>query len=1177
MIEAQASETALVAWLLGRAVRRAAGCPGVLVRDVPHLDVDAVLAELESIRRQEELDLRIAYLNPAADAAAQRAGIPEDLFTTRVERAEKWRNTPGLGALIVVITEEDAAKLTSLEEFAHIGPSLLRELLVDRAVAKFQEINEVLPRWWSIIGRDEQISFSDLVDYYTALEPLDGDEVKEQSAEQINRLGLLPDPGFFDNPGERQLLLNLDENRSLALRLANFSEEDRAKVNDALNAEKDPDRRADLRRRLRDLQEYRRSGQLGLTAAQAMELLKIRAKKAPQKPPTPAKDKGTQPAPPAPPEPPPPPEPRPAPPVEDFTTLAVENLLRQDSDDDEDTSDTTINATVAGFREQLEEEIDNSEVRPKSVSVVLPSGKSIDAEVQADVLNFINRIVGEGRYGGLIHGEGEVPEVVRNFQQQAELIKPWLREDVLEFLDVFAEAPGLDVLRQAFARFDEARSTLLPHIGVLCTEPLLFAAAPETRPLMQPVISGYRELLAAIQSSYSELFQAFGDDARALVESVMLIDTVFLKSERSVTALLTPLHPLLLWHYFEYATVISEQHTRLSDRDRALIRSELERNDVPFFLASIGVPRTIADNAPLSLTYAGKFARLPFFSARATVPDPADGLRPIRNLIEAFIALHPSAAEGLRLALLDPPTDAASTFLPLCCDLADDGRLRGAHITILRRSHTAGAELNLSVDAERRVQQRFGNHADRRFTFETQHVGPDTMEPPEGCMPHILVAFDQSERQSTDAGAPPSRIQPLANRHRLVYRIRTRNLDLEPALGGILADYTQFAQLAVGTNIVSYPTIHQSAEMRQRLAAGARKVPWYVVADGHVDRDLQLGCLRVLIERDKTRAVAAFAREPHAFRRILRDVVRQYNTHVKDQELDDLLEALSDLLDAGILSLRPGRTGEPDYAHVKGILGLLVAVQALRDTTPEGYDRIILSLDDEQAQRWLHLNEDRRRADLLVIDGKDDQFIVTVAEIKARRDISAEYSTSGGIVSGPAVEQVLSTHRLLRPVFDSAVSDLLITPSRREILREHLYRELSKARYDSHTKDRWARMSQRLFDPPNPHVALRCELIDVQLGVADSSLDRTRECHARDGETLVPVTLRHLNEKGVPVLEEALTPPPDLPPEEGPDEGPRPSGPDGGGRPGPVQPGASGAPVAEMASRDADLVQVAER
>ena len=339
-------------------------------------------------------------------------------------------------------------------------------------------------------------------------------------------------------------------------------------------------------------------------------------------------------------------------------------------------------------------------MRPTPVGVTLPSGKHIDAEIQTDILNLMNRMVGDGRYGGLIRGQGtEVSAIVRNFQQQSDVITPWLRENILEYLDAFAQSPspGLNRIRQAFTRFDQGRSELLPHIGVLCTQPLPFAAAQETRPLLRPVVDAYQELLAAIRSSYAELFEEWGDDARALIEQIMLIDTVFSGDIDSpggnadtFVALLTPLHPLLLWHYFEYATVISEQREQLSEKDRALVRSELKLHGVPFFLTSIGVPRIISGNASFSLTYAGKYAELPYFSERATVPDPKDGLKPISKLIEAFISLYPSAAEGLRLALLDPPADAASTFLPLFCDFADAGRLRGAHVTILRRKHGTG-------------------------------------------------------------------------------------------------------------------------------------------------------------------------------------------------------------------------------------------------------------------------------------------------------------------------------------------------------------------------------------------------------------------------------------------------------------------------------------------------------
>ena len=424
--------------------------------------------------------------------------------------------------------------------------------------------------------------------------------------------------------------------------------------------------------------------------------------------------------------------------------------------------------------------------------------------------------------------------------------------------------------------------------------------------------------------------------------------------------------------------------------------------------------------------------------------------------------MHPSAIEGLRLALLEPPD--AGAFLSMCCDLADDHKLRGAHVTALRRSYGVGAELNLSGDEERRIQKRFGNHEERRFTFESRHAGSPPTTAPEDLIPHIFVAFDQTERQSADAGAPLQKIQPLANRRKLRYSIASDRLDLEPALGGILAEYSSLAGLAVGTKIVSYQTVHQTATLEQELEQGAERVPWYVVADGRVDRDLNLGALRVLTDRENTRDVVAFTRSPAAFRRSLREVVRQFNTSVSDDQLDVLLAELSELLDAGLLALRPGKSGDIVQSQVRGLLGLLVAVQTLRMSALQGHNRVILSLDSQQARRWLHLADDPYRADLLVIDGADDRFNITVVEVKTRQDSTGEFSISNGKVAGPAITQLLSTHRILRQVFDPTFPDLLVTPSRREILREHLYRELSKATYTTEERQRWAKLSDRLFD-----------------------------------------------------------------------------------------------------------------
>lgn len=1108
MTPSQPSEASqLVAQLLAEALREAQGQPGVLVRDVPHLDPDAVMLELARLLGQD-VDLRIAYLDPLSSASAKTAGIANDLFSVMVEQAEIWRNMRDLDALVVVITESDAAKLSSLEDFAPVGPSQLRRFLVERAVITFSEPNDVLPRWWQIIGADEQISFSDLVDYFLTLRDLEGAALRDHAALQINRLGLLPDPSFFDAPSEKQLRKRLDDNRTIALRLANFSEEDRQKVDKALVAETNAERRTELRQRLRNLQDYRRGGQLDLTAANARQLLSIKsAKPKPPKPDDPDPDGPT----------PPPPPPR------TLTALAVENLLRDDDAGDDDSADASLDDAVTELRDQLQE-IDDSTVRPEPVSVTLPSGFQVDDVVSTDVVNMVNRLVGEGLYGGLVKSIGDdIGAMVRGFQQSAEVVRHFERASIDEFLNAFASSsPAGAAIRDAFTSYDEARTALLPHLGELCVAPLLVATAPVTRTLVKAVIDTYRSVITQVATAYSPLHEEFGDDARALIELLMLLDTVFLDNDPSLVALLTPLHPMLLWHYAEYARVIRDQKTLLDTRDRDLVRSEFQGGGVPFFFSSLGIPRTVSESAPTSLPFSGRFGGLPHFSVQADARDAKDGVRPVRRLIDAFVALHPAAAEGLRLALLEPAD--AGVFLSMCCDLADAGTLRGVHVNVLRRGSAVGAELNLSGDEERRVQQRFGNHVERRFTFETPRVAPTAVGPPEGLTPHILVAFDQTERQTADAGAALQTVQPLANRRRLVYRIATHNLDMEPALGGILAEYSSMAKLAVGTQVNSYATMHQNTNLEGRFKNAAQAVPWYVIADGHVDRDLRLDALRVLTDREGTRDVVAFTRSPAAFRRSLRDVVRQFNTSVSDDKLDALLDELSDLLDAGLLSLRPGRSGETVQSHVRGLLGLLVAVQALRNLTPPGHDRIIMSLDSDQARRWLHLADDPHRADLLVIDGADDRFTVTVVEVKTRQDTTSEYTITGGKVTGPAISQLLSTHGLLRQVFDPAYPELLVTPSRREILRDHLYRELSKAGYDDATKQRWAKRSEQLFDG-SPDIDLRCALIEIHLGLSHASLVPSRDVQAGEDDQLVPIAILDLNEDGVAILEQALTPP----------------------------------------------------
>ncbi len=1113
-------EATLIAELITEAIRNEAGNTGVLIRDVP-LDATTVLKQIRLLC-DDELDLRIAYLNPASRKAAESAGIPNDIFDTSVEQAERWRNQRDLDALIVVISESDQAKLTSLEDFVLIGPKILRQLLVDRAQLKLSEVNDVLPRWWDIIRHDVSTSFSDLLDYFLALEDLDPDEVKDAAAININMLGLLPDPALFDDPNEKALSRKLKENRSLMLRLLNFSEDDRAKIDTALADEHDTTRRAKLQNHLRSLQHFRRGGEMALTASEARDLLKAktskqqRSRKKNEKSNNNDKSTFTQPT--------------------SLSALATRSLLSPHSGNGDPSTnpqeyshiDDITPASLVKVVEEVARELKMLEgtTRSETIDVPLPSGEHVESKVQPDLLGMVGRMINETSYGGLARIRGDdIATMVRNFQSSAEIIKKWDSKEIAHLLEAFAEAnQKFACIVEAFEQYDSARQALLPKLQQLCVEPLLLTVSTALDNQIVTTVEAYQHLVEVLQKQHTALHESYGEDTRALLESILLIDTVFLDNGSSLVALLTPIHPLLLWHYVEYTRVLTDHKDDLDDRDHKLILSELDRNGVPLFLPALGVPRIVSQNAVFSLPYAGKFGGLPQFSEEVHTNDLSDSLEPVRKILEVFVDMHPASAEGLRLALLEPPN--AAQFMLVCCDLANSGKLRGAHITILLSHASTGAHLNVTTDEERQIQQRFGDHENRRFTFETVRVAEGNLSPPDGLMPHIYFAIDQTERVHGSASGAPQKIQPMANRRRLAYRLSSETLDLEPEPGGILAEYSKLAQLVVGSNIISYPSAHQAKDLRAKLRLGAKQVPWYVIVDSNIDRDLDIGSLRILTAKKRTRSVAAFARSNEAFRHSLRDVVRQFNTSVNNETLDSILISLSELLDSGLLALRPGKSGDIVIPHVQGVLGLMVAVKYLRDNAPPGFERLVLSLDSEEARRWLHLhdNADHSRADLLVIDGADGQFTVTVVEVKSSPSATSEYSVSNGIVTGRAINQMLSTQRILSQVFDPDTPELLLTPSRREVIRDHLYRELSKASYDKAARKHWVGLVRKLLDEGAP-VDLRCELINVKLGVAATSLEVPRHVQAKVGDILVPVTLRYLNEDDVPELEAALAPP----------------------------------------------------
>ena len=205
--------------------------------------------------------------------------------------------------------------------------------------------------------------------------------------------------------------------------------------------------------------------------------------------------------------------------------------------------------------------------------------------------------------------------------------------------------------------------------------------------------------------------------------------------------------------------------------------------------------------------------------------------------------------------------------------------------------------------------------------------------------------------------------------------------------------------MAEGSGQAAYLAVHQQEELRGKLRALAQRVAWTVVADRHVDRDLNIGALRIFTGSEGERDIAAFARSTAAFRRPLREVARRYNTFITDEELDELLRQLSDLLDSGLLNVKPDQSGRVNESRIKGLVATLIAARWYRRDAQPGR-RLLISLDSQDARRWMHLSEDPLRADLVGFEWTNDHCTVTVIEVKSVEAVASEYKIEGGSSAG---------------------------------------------------------------------------------------------------------------------------------------------------------------------------------
>lgn len=191
-----------------------------------------------------------------------------------------------------------------------------------------------------------------------------------------------------------------------------------------------------------------------------------------------------------------------------------------------------------------------------------------------------------------------------------------------------------------------------------------------------------------------------------------------------------------------------------------------------------------------------------------------------------------------------------------------------------------------------------------------------------------------------------------------------------------------------------------------------------------------------------------------------------------------------------------------------GALGTLIVAKWYRATYPR---HLLISLDSAETRRWMNLEDDSKRADLLGLTVESNTPYIDILESKSGvEDATSVYKVDeAGRIAGKPIEQLVNTSRSVAAIFGlNEWKDHVLTPPRRELLRNHLYRQGFAGGRSTEEKQFWGKLLNGLFSGEIKPV-IRPNLLVVSLGLNQDALDNLVDVEGGK------VRVVHLNEESV--------------------------------------------------------------
>ena len=1097
---------ALVTWI-GQQVP--AGLSDIVCQGLPPLDVKHLLAGLKALEKQgldtSKLSLALdgfeideAALNKTANVVGYKPnnGLSDSLFV-----AARWRNDHRKYPNIIALSSGHERLVNTLQHFKRPGVRDLVRALLDWAksengVCAITGQRALLETLGSALAGNTELGgllgLDNVCEFLAEWIRRGKEDANDAPRLALPRLqGLLYDPQLFTKPNGLEQRLN--KNRESVQKLMAAAPRQVAGWRAAAkNIAKKSER--DKRKALLDkVEAIRRSPTFAalsaLTLDEALSLL--------------------QPA-----------KPEPEPETESVPETGTEKPAKEPrTPDDEDLKNAAADALLDNQTEQLTKALDELEGALKEceeqnasdvrVDTALSGAETVHFDYKLSLLNWVRTFCSDSVCGGFV--ETQLPTLAEALDRAAALKPPVFLEPerifehegesysltrLFRLFDEELQKGGFDNpgMETAWERFAARRKSFLPDLTVLAHEPLLlFAGRPQFSTAVREYLEACTALYSSIQKHYGQMVEVDEAFARAVLERVLALDVVQVRSEVdegqvSYKAVLLPTHPLHLWRYQRLERVMRGLGAKIGAADREAIIRQCSQPDQ--FLSVLYVPGfPVGRGGNRVLPLANDLEGLAVFENYTNAYSGPDGDEALLATLKRFVLLYPAHVRPLRLALINPPEPAR--LLVKLLKIFSEFRaatMSGLYVEIFAtaehgaRLHTAKV---FSGPQRDQIEEKL---AGGRFDLV---VNQKTMDFPElrdhlRARPfHLAAIFDEAtvrmRRAATLMAYPMS---PFAVRREIKYHQLSKRFELVPICNDPpFQDFMELVKEAESSRRDQAPVALVEAEalrdkIDQVLRGDQAGAIWCFLADRSLPEETRHSSVRLQRKREHNRQILLCASDYRRLAELLRPAFDNCNLRFDNDDMAALLQQGAHLVGGGILDLI-NANGMPDAKRVRGFCGMLLAARDYQKRHPNA---LLVSADSELARLWLRLGQQRERCDLFALREEQGQLFIDCLEVKT--NLEGGKPVEGVVIEG-ARDQVAGTLLAVESALpDDPAHEPPLSPPRNEMLKEVFVNGCRSRFAEGPQRDLWYGWLSELFSTAVrvPRAILAGCVVAVELG-----------------------------------------------------------------------------------------------